>query len=362
MAAPLTLSLNLDEIVAGGSVRVTADTMLYAVDWVAVITGKDKHEAAEVLRRLSDELFLGSKFILKNTGGRGNSKTKLVSFTNAIELIMVLPGRMAKDTRVKFADLIRRYLAGDSALVNELAENAASAHPINEMARQSLAQDKGNSLELKRKRDKLAIEELEVNLLEKRAKIEALTIANSAAVIANQAAVIANQTAVIANQAAVIANEAAVNVNLHVNIEAGLVAVQHFESTMLMLHSSSGLDERTRLTLQDMTKNQFMTKQNMKMITNSGDEATINTGAGNGGWGTISISEVAKEMGVKCVIPAGKLQAIGLAMARLYRGKYNKDPEKHSQFVGGAERQINSYTSKDRELMEEAIGMSYEIA
>jgi hypothetical protein len=358
MAAPLTLSLNLDEIVAGGSVRVTNDGLLYAVDLVMVISGKNNNDAGKDLRNIAEETFSSAKIAERNTGGRGNSKTKLISFTDAIELIMILPGRLAKESRLRFADLIRRYVAGDSALVNELAENAASAHPINEMARQSLAQDKGNSLELKRKRDNLAIQELEVNLLEKRAKIEALTIANSAAVIANQAAVIANQTAVIANQAAVIANEAAVNVNLHVNIEAGLVAVQHFESTMLMLHSSSGLDERTRLTLQDMTKNQFMTKQNMKMITNSGDD----TVAGNGGWGTISISEVAKEMGVKCVIPAGKLQAIGIAMARLYRAKYNKDPEKHSQFVGGAERQINSYTSKDRELMEEAIGMSYEIA
>ena len=355
MAAPLTLSLNLDEIVAGGSVRVTNDGLLYAVDLVMIISGKNNNDAGKDLRNIAEETFSSAKIAERNTGGRGNSKTKLLSFTNAIELIMILPGAMAKATRLKFADLIRRYLAGDSALVNELAENATSAHPINEMARQSLAQDKGNSLELMRKRDNLAIQELEVSLLEKRAKIEALTIANSAAVIANQAAV-------IANQAAVIANEAAVNVNLHVNIEAGLVAVQHFETTMLMLQSSSGLDERTRLTLQDMTKNQFMTKQNMKMITNSGDEATINTGAGNGGWGTISICEVAKEMGVKCVIPAGKLQAIGIAMARLYRGKYNKDPEKHSQFVGGAERQINSYTSKDRELMEEAIGMSYEIA
>ena len=44
--------------------------------------------------------------------GSGNSRVKLVSFKNAILLVMVLPGKTAKETRVRFADMIRAHLAG----------------------------------------------------------------------------------------------------------------------------------------------------------------------------------------------------------------------------------------------------------
>jgi hypothetical protein len=69
--------------------------------------------------------------IERNTGGRGNARTKLVTFNDALELIMVLPGKMAKETHTKFAEIIKRYLAGDSSLVKELADNANSIHAVN---------------------------------------------------------------------------------------------------------------------------------------------------------------------------------------------------------------------------------------
>ena len=89
MAAPLTLSLNLDEIVAGGSVRVTNDGLLYAVDLVMIISDKNRDEAGMVLRRLPEEVFASIKAIERRTPGKGNAKTKLISFTDAIELISI---------------------------------------------------------------------------------------------------------------------------------------------------------------------------------------------------------------------------------------------------------------------------------
>jgi hypothetical protein len=68
-----------------------------------------------------------------------------VSFNDALELIMVLPGKMAKEMRTKFADIIKRYLAGDASLIKEAQANAASSHPIAQMARASLAADNGIS-------------------------------------------------------------------------------------------------------------------------------------------------------------------------------------------------------------------------
>jgi hypothetical protein len=62
--------LSFAEIIKGrdSSVRVTDDGMLYAVDLVMVMTGKDRNNAGRVLRDLPDELFQSANFIGKNTG------------------------------------------------------------------------------------------------------------------------------------------------------------------------------------------------------------------------------------------------------------------------------------------------------
>ena len=114
-----TKTLSFDEIIPGNSVRVTSDNMIYAVDLTMVITGGNRNYAGQILRRLPEEMFLSCKLHERSTGGFGNGRTKLVTFNDALELIMVLPGKMAKEMRVKFADIIKRYLAGDASLVKE---------------------------------------------------------------------------------------------------------------------------------------------------------------------------------------------------------------------------------------------------
>ena len=136
-----TKTLSFDEIIPGNGVRVTSDNMIYAVDLTMVITGGNRNYAGQILRRLPEEMFLSCKLHERSTGGFGNGRTKLVTFNDALELIMVLPGKMAKEMRVKFADIIKRYLAGDASLVKEVQANAASSHPIAQMARESLAAD-----------------------------------------------------------------------------------------------------------------------------------------------------------------------------------------------------------------------------
>lgn len=81
----------------------------------------------------------------------------MVSFTNAIELIMVLPGKIAKSVRSQFADIIRRYLAGDATLAEEIEANAAADEPIQNAARASL---KSNPMKRKRLHDELERSEL----------------------------------------------------------------------------------------------------------------------------------------------------------------------------------------------------------
>ena len=85
---------------------------------------------------------------------------------------MVLPGKMAKEMRSKFADIIKRYLAGDGALLKEIQANAKSSHPIAQMARESLAADvdpadkaletRKRKLEIDMKEQQLRKEELQM--------------------------------------------------------------------------------------------------------------------------------------------------------------------------------------------------------
>ena len=81
------------------TVRVTPDKLLYAVDLVMVMTNKDRDQAAMVLRRLSEKLFSSCKFVEQRTSSHGGYKTKLLGFQDAINLIMVLPGKCCPENR-----------------------------------------------------------------------------------------------------------------------------------------------------------------------------------------------------------------------------------------------------------------------
>lgn len=135
--------LSFKEIVQGrdSSVRVTEDGLLFAVDLVMVVTGLARDQAGLALRRVTAEIFQPSKLIERRVCKHGGRPTKLIGFQDAIELIMVLPGKAAKLHRVQFAEIIKRYLAGDQSMVVEIQANAESHEPIAEIARRSLLTD-----------------------------------------------------------------------------------------------------------------------------------------------------------------------------------------------------------------------------
>jgi hypothetical protein len=122
--------LTFENVIAGrdvsASVRITNDGFLNAVDLVMAVTLKDNEASAKAIRTVVGHgHFNANKIVQRRTSGSGNSKTKFISFGDAIELIMVLPGRIAKQIRVKFADVIVRYLDGDRTMCTEIEENYA---------------------------------------------------------------------------------------------------------------------------------------------------------------------------------------------------------------------------------------------
>lgn len=122
---PYSKSFSFAEIVHGrdSSVRVTDDGLLFAVDLVMVVTGKNCNHSNECLRQIDKDIFKQAKFIERQIHKRGGYTTRLIKFQDAIELIMVLPGKTAKHIRKQFADIIVRYLDGDRSLCSEVEAN-----------------------------------------------------------------------------------------------------------------------------------------------------------------------------------------------------------------------------------------------
>ena len=334
MAATLEM-IPFDEMVEGATVRFTViDNQQYMSvrDIILVVCDKTVDTAGRVWREMSDEHKDDLRQYLSTYKftGRGQLQQPVISFPGALKLMMFLPGSNAKKNRGAMVKILHRFYAGDKSLLTEIEANAMSDSPVAQMARASLPAADDNKAALTRKRQLLEIEDLELNNLEKRARIESMTIAN----------------------------KTAAEMHIHAERQAAIAAVLSFQTLMCSLSADVSLDGRTRLALEDIAKNDFMAKRNTKLITNAeGDEKTKN----EGGWGTISISEVAKDLGIKAPLSSKLLQSIGLSMSKLYRNKYDQVPEKHSSFVNGTERMINSYTKRDLEMMQQAIGMHVEI-
>jgi hypothetical protein len=131
---------NFGELVPNGKVTVF-EGHLVAVEIAMIGTGKNRNAAGAVLRNLKEEQFSSSKYVEKRMRGTGNGRTKLLTFSDAIELLMVLPGENAKDFRLKCVELIKRFLAGDVSLIQDIEANAQSDAPIHQMARDTCASD-----------------------------------------------------------------------------------------------------------------------------------------------------------------------------------------------------------------------------
>ena len=286
-------ALSFDEIIPGNSVRVTSDNMIYAVDLTMVITGKTRNDAGQALRNLTEESFQAVKLTDRNTGGRGNGRTKLVSFNDALELIMVLPGKMAKEMRVKFADIIKRYLAGDASLIKEVQANAASSHPIAQMARESLAADvspEDKALEDRKRK-------LEVDIMESQARYED---------------------------------------------EHRKIQIQHERFEFIKSLSPNGVvDDQVRMVFKDSILN---------AVRNDSGPALS---APDPSMQPLCLSSVATELGLR--FSSDNLKAIGKQVKAAYVAAYGAPPGKHEQFVEGAPRMINLYTKRDKPMVEKAM-------
>ena len=297
-------TISFDEIVKGrdSTVRVI-EGKLPVVDISMAMTGKDRNQAAEVIRRLPEELFPQSKMLYVDSG---NQRIKVVTFSDAIQLVMVLPGRMAKEIRVQFADIIRRYMAGDVSMHAELESNAQSTSPIAQMARGSLASEQAvdeRSLQHKRMREELEYEERMTAVQERRLQ----------------------------------------------NIRSTLDIL-----SLTAINQNSPIDDRTKLQMQDLAKNILFNGTAAQLaITNGPDHASGASPFQISEHNPIDFQIVSRDLQYDCSLEDAK--NLGRLMAETYRSVHKKNPPQHMQYVNGKTIPVNSYMEKDRKMMEQVI-------
>jgi len=118
--------------------------------------------------------------------------------------------------------------------------------------------------------------------------------------------------------------------------------VANFSKTMELLDPQWRDDKRLVLQATDFLKNSIFSASSAQQIENGPAQSE-----------SISIGSVAFEMGVS--LPNGKDKTAGKHAAKLFRDKYGISPSKHHQTIGGNVILVNSYTQRDRDLLQNAI-------
>jgi len=237
---------------------------------------------------------------LTHIWNRGGAPAKLVSFQHAIELVMVLPGKVAKETRTQFSNIIKRYMAGDASLVDEIKANAESDDAINQLARADMPQVQVQvEDEHTRKRKALELEVQE----------EALQMSR---------------------------------VERHLKTVTMQTKLMEMYATMC---PGGQLDDRTRMHFKDTIVNlSSAAAGNYPAITN-GEAKSLNA--------PLTISTVAAELGLR--FSTEDLKSIGAKVSKAYLAKYGARASQHAQQCGGAYRPVRSYTERDRDIVERAL-------
>jgi len=264
---------------------------------------KDELEFTEEYLKYQDEDVTSN-----NTKKRRFRKTPVMTIQGLQRLLVILGGKHAGEFRTIVLGVFTRYMAGDRSMIEEIQANAVSTAPIHQAYRQALAQEPVvDTAGAKRQLDRedmlfeLEIQERKLALEERKSRM---------------------------------------GVELQ---EKNLQVVQTFSGLMTSLNPDWKSDARLRLQIED----------SMKTAMFGGQQTLITNGESFASSRSISVSQVAQELGMR--LNHSDSIAIGKAIAAQYREQHGEPPSKHRQWVDGVEREVNSYTERDRHLVERVV-------
>ncbi|MEM9213977.1 MAG: hypothetical protein AAGD25_06480 [Cyanobacteria bacterium P01_F01_bin.150] len=121
------------------------------------------------------------------------------------------------------------------------------------------------------------------------------------------------------------------------------------ERGMGLLERLGGMDDRTKLMLQDQVRDVLMQDKLQRPALPSNNDRLE--------W---PISDRARELGYR---PSkSELQRIGKIAAAVYRDRHGYNPPKREQFVDGTTRKVNCYGRKDLDIVDDAIQLGEALA
>ena len=151
--------------------------------------------------------------------GAGQRETPTMTIRGLQRLLMILGGKVAASFRKEVEGTFTRVTAGDTTLIQEIRNNAASTAPMQLAFRQALVQEPIDNDDMSAKKRKAESEEsklFHMELQERRKKIEGLDQSNK---------------------------------------EKALSNTQTMINILNTLNPHTGIDERTKLQIEDLTKN-----------------------------------------------------------------------------------------------------------
>ena len=263
-------------------------------------------------------------------------------------LLIIMGSKVAAEYRALVNEVFSRVKTGDTSLIEVIKMNAASNAPFQQLCRKSQAlnpiassagQVSETSSEIVRKRQSDREDTLfDLDVAERKQKLAILVSESQNKAAEAQMKAADAQMKVMGVQKMLIESYALLCPNQVMDDRARLLFKDNFLNIATQSVPARGpqlaIASDPQLAIRDNSNNN-----------NNAPAANVNK--------PITISTLAAELGYR--FDAGQLQKIGKRVASAYREKYGECPGKHEQMVGQASILVNSYTERDRGLVEKVI-------
>lgn len=277
-----------------GRIRYDPLTKMGSVlDVIQLVTGCEKSVTSRNFVTIQDTFpEVNQKVMNFKFPGQGQRLTPVAFLKDLIEIAWLCPGRHAKDFRRTGAVTLCRALGGDLSLIDEIRQRRAE---VTEDEQDALLAGTG-----------VTTAEANGYAVSEKAASERYKV----------------ETAMMQARAD------------QLQLETKMAAHRY-----MLAMVDQATEARDKLMYSDAARNYFVTHWLSDKPTEQEHPITI--------------SEVARQLGYR--LQRGDESRIGREVARMYREHYGAEPPKHSQFVDGAVRQVNSYTTSHMGIVQQAI-------
>ena len=163
-----------------GRIRKTSERSprVSVYDVIGAITEQSTNQAGLAYRRLLERFPEVQSYCMNfQFHGQGQRPTPVCDARGITEIIMLLPGTAAAQFRKKSADVVVRYLGGDTSLVEEIAANRLAQENLPEDHPMRLFGETVESEAIKRKREEVQLADLDLKLTEIKARAKKARVA-----------------------------------------------------------------------------------------------------------------------------------------------------------------------------------------